>query len=188
MYSTDSAKADVIKAKHLMQQHQQKLIIPPDDETIQRIHIRRSQLFGDAMRAFSKCTFNVSKMLKVIFIGEPSVDGGGPRREFFQLLMRDAFTTSGLFAGWPQQVVPLHNVLAVASNMFYVVGIMIAVCLVQGGQPPVCFAPAVADFLIYDEVRCDPCISDIPDYNIRQAMQKVWYHIVIYTPTYKSCK
>ena len=75
--------------------------------------------------------------------------------------MRDAFTTSGLFAGWPQQVVPLHNVPAVASNMFYVVGKMIAVCLVQGGQPPVCFAPAVADFLIYDEVRCDPCISDM---------------------------
>ena len=70
MYSTDSAKGDVIKAKHLMQQHQQKFIIPPDDETIQRIHIRRSQLFGDAMRAFSKCTFNVSKILKVIFIGE----------------------------------------------------------------------------------------------------------------------
>lgn len=171
--SVESDKADLIKAKHLMLVHQEKVIVKPVDENYQRIHIRRSQLFVDAMRAFSKPTFNASKMLKVVFIGEPSVDDGGPRREFLQLLMRDAFATSGLFAGWPQHVVPLHNVQAVANNKFYVIGKMMAVCLVQGGQPPVCFAPAVADFLVHDEVRCDPSISDIPDYSVQQALQKV---------------
>ena len=110
--------------------HQEKVIVKPVDENYQRIHIRRSRLFADAMRAFSKPTFNASKMLKVVFIGEPSVDDGGPRREFLQLLMRDAFATSGLFAGWPQHIVPLHNVQAVANNMFYVTGKMMAACLV----------------------------------------------------------
>lgn len=154
-----------------MQQHQEKMVTSPDK--FQRIHVRRSQLFSDAMRAFSKTTFEESKMLKVVFVGEPSVDDGGPRREFFQLLMRDGFTSSGLFAGWPQHVVPIHNVQAVASNKFYVIGKMIAVYVVQGGQPPVCFAPAVADFLIHEEVRCEPCINDIPDYSVQQALQKV---------------
>ena len=49
------------------------------------------------------------------FVGKPSVEGG-PQREFFQFLMKEAFTSSGLFAGWPQNVVPFHSVEAVAAN------------------------------------------------------------------------
>ena len=44
--------------------------------------------YEDAFRAFSKPSFNVSKMFKVSFIGEPAtVDDGGPQREFFSLLI-----------------------------------------------------------------------------------------------------
>ena len=44
-----------------------------------------------------------------MFIGKTSVDDDGPRREFFQLLMKEAFTTSGLFVGWPNNVILIHN-------------------------------------------------------------------------------
>ena len=71
------------------------------------------------MRAFSKPTFNVSKTLKVIFMGESAVDDGGPRREFFQLLLKDAFTSSGLFIGWPHHTIPLHHVEAVAIQVLH---------------------------------------------------------------------
>ena len=69
---------------------------------------------------------------------------------------------------------PLHNIDAVATNKYYVVGKMLASCLVQGGQPPVCFAHAVADYLVYDQVRSNPCIEDIPDYEVQQFMLQVW--------------
>lgn len=151
------------------------MITGADEEDYQRIYIRRNNLFSDALRAFSKPGFNVSKMLKVVFIGEASVDEGGPRREFFQLLMKEAFTASGLFAGWPNNAVPVHNVQAVTSNRYYIVGKMIATCLVQGGQPPVCFAPAVVDFLVYNEIRCDPTLDDVYDFSVRQKLEKVWY-------------
>lgn len=150
-----------------------KVIIGSDEEDCQRIHIRRSHLFSDAMRAFSRPTFNVSKMLKVIFIGDTSVDEGGPRREFFQLLMKEAFSVSGLFAGWPDSVVPIHNVAAVTSNEYYVVGKMIATSLVQGGQPPVCFAPAIAEYLVYDKIRSEPNMNDIYDHSVREKLEKV---------------
>ena len=156
------AKPDLIKAKHLMQQHQQKVITPMlTEQDMQRIHVRRRSIYSDSTRAFSKPTFNVSKTLKVIFMGESAVDDGGPRREFFQLLLKDAFTSSGLFIGWPPHTIPLHHVEAVATNKFYIVGKMMSTCLVQGGQPPVCFADGIADYLIYDEVRSGPCIADI---------------------------
>lgn len=94
---------------------------------------------------------------------------------FFQLAMKDAFTTTGLFAGWPENVVPVHNVGAVVNNDYYVIGKIVAICLVQGGQPPACFCTTVSGYLVYNEIKCKPCINDIPDYSLRQKLQKVCY-------------
>ena len=166
-------KKDLIVAKHILQQHQHKVIIGSDDEDCQRVSVRRSHFFKDSVRAFSRPHFCASKMLKVVFIGEQSVDDGGPRREFFHLLMKDAFAISGLFVGWPSNVIPVHNVPAVAGNKYYIVGKMISTSLVQGGQPPVCFSSAIADYLVYDEVRSNACLEDIPDHSVRQTLVKV---------------
>ena len=59
------------------------------------------------------------------------------------------FTTTGLFAGWPENVVPIHNVAAVVNNNYYVIGKLVATCLVQGDQRSACFCTAVADYLVY---------------------------------------
>lgn len=164
---------DMIKAKHVLRQHQQKVITGADEEDVQRIHVRRRYLFGDALRAFAKPSFNVSKMLKVTFIGEASVDDGGPRREFFSLLMKEAFCSSGLFSGWPSNVLPIHSIEAVAHNKFYLVGKMMSTSLIQGGQPPLCLAKAVADFIVFDRVKSLPCVEDIPDHPVRKKLKQV---------------
>ena len=49
---------------------------------------------------------------------------------------------------------------------------MIATCLVQGGQPPVCFAAAVADYIVLDEVKSEPSLNDIPDHTVRNKLEK----------------
>ncbi len=79
------------------------------------------------------------------------MDDGGPRREFFSILMRDAFSKSGLFSGWPENVLPIHSIQGVADNHFYVIGKMISTSIVQGGQPPLCFSRAAADFIVYNK-------------------------------------
>ena len=48
-------------------------------------------------------------------------------------------------------LIPSHNT-SCCKELFFVVKLL-ATCLVQGGQPPVCFLPAVVDFLIYDETK-----------------------------------
>ena len=148
-------------------------MVLPESEEYQRIHVRRSSIYSDALRQFSKFSFDASKPLKVIFIGEQAVDEGGPRREFFRLILQEAFSKSGLFAGWPDHVVPLHNIEALSHNKFYVIGKMVATCLVQGGQPPVCFARAVAEFLVNESVETPVCMEDIPDYETRQRLIEV---------------
>ena len=77
--------------KHIIQQHQGRVLTSVDDEDVQLLHIRRSNLLSDALRQFSKSSFDASKILKVRFIGEEAVDTGGPRREFFHLLNRKNF-------------------------------------------------------------------------------------------------
>ena len=164
---------DVIVTKHAIQQHQMRVISGRDEEDKQRLHVRRGNLVQDTIRAFARPTFDISKVLKVTFIPEGSVDDGGPRREFFQLAVKECMKTSSLFTGWPENVVPQHNVEAVANNTYYIVGKLISTCIIQGGQPPLCFSKAVADFLIYNEVRSEACLDDIEDRNVRDKLRQV---------------
>ena len=58
-----------------------------DTEAVNRISIRRRFVFKDYMTAREKLKlrnrFHPKGQLKFTFIGEPAVDDGGPRREFF---------------------------------------------------------------------------------------------------------
>ena len=173
-YSVVQRKTDPTVIKYVVQEHQRRVITSQDNEDVQRIHVRRASVFSDALRQFSKPTFDVSKLLQVWFIGEEAVDEGGPRREFFNLLMHDIFK-SELFAGFPDHVVPLHNVEAVAKNVYFVIGKMIVTCIVQGGEIPICFASAVADYLVFDRVSSKVCLDDIPEYEVRICLQKVYF-------------
>lgn len=131
-------------------------------------------MFSDALRTFSRSSFDPTKYLKVTFVGEPAVDEGGPRRELF-CLIQSASCTSGLFAGLPGHLTPIHSVEALSSNKFYVLGKMLATGLVQGGQPPVCFAKPVADFLVYESVKSAVDLDDIPEYDIIESLKKVMH-------------
>lgn len=138
---------------------------------MQRICIRRSNVFTDALRFFSKHSFCVEKMLKVEFFKDAAVDDGGPRRELFHLLLHDIFKSS-LFAGFPSNVVPVHNIKAVSDNTYYIIGKMIATCIIQGGEAPACFAHAVANYLVTDRVVSPVCLDDIYDYEVRDRLRR----------------
>ncbi|KAL5491583.1 hypothetical protein EMCRGX_G016897 [Ephydatia muelleri] len=59
-------------------------------ETTLRITVHRSTVWMDALREAQKQSFCASFLLKVTFFGESSIDDGGPRREFFRLLVLQA--------------------------------------------------------------------------------------------------
>ena len=56
--------------------------------------------------------FDDKKHLRIKFIGEPAVDGGGPRREYFMLLMGDIANNGAILDGPPDRRVLRHNTSA----------------------------------------------------------------------------
>ena len=98
-----------VDPKHLLQHHERVLI----DLEGESIYVRRSFLRKDAVKQTSKDSLKSRLRLREVFISEQSMDEGGQRRDFFHLLLREIFSQSGLFAGYPTNVLPLHNVEAV---------------------------------------------------------------------------
>ncbi|CAB3978943.1 G2 M phase-specific E3 ubiquitin- ligase-like [Paramuricea clavata] len=97
-----------------------------------RISVRRKSVFKDYLETAKKPWFNGRRMLKVTFIGEPAVDDGGPRREFFsevlQSIERDLFKNG----------MPSPDMAALGSDKFKITGELMAGSIVQGGPAP-CF-------------------------------------------------
>lgn len=126
----------------------------------------------DATKQFKRKSFDVFKMIQVSFIGEVAIDTGGPRREFFRLLTVAILSNSVTFEGYPSSVTPSHNLTALNNQSFYIAGKIIATSIIQGGPAPRCFATPVADILVYGEVKSQMDISEIPDIDIRNKLNK----------------
>ena len=52
-------------------------------ENLVRLNVRRNNMWSDFKEARIKQRVNTGDRLKIVYIGEPAVDDGGPRREFF---------------------------------------------------------------------------------------------------------
>ena len=76
-----------------------------------RITVRRGHIFDDSLMAL-RSGFDDKKHLRIKFIGEPAVDGGGPRREYFMLLMGDIANNGAILDGPPDRRVLRHNTSA----------------------------------------------------------------------------
>lgn len=62
------------------------------------LHIRRNHITEDSLRCIKQHQHELKKALKIEFVGEPGVDAGGLKKEWFQLLIRDLFKqNNGMF-------------------------------------------------------------------------------------------
>ena len=71
--------------KAILPDHRTTVMSHSNAQAIERINVRRSNLLHDALMTFSR---HPSANLQVRFIGEPAVDEGGPRCEFFHLFIQ----------------------------------------------------------------------------------------------------
>ena len=54
---------------------------------VQRVAVRRKHILQDTLDTLKRIPWKATKYMKVAFIGEPGVDDGGMRQEFFRLLL-----------------------------------------------------------------------------------------------------
>ena len=96
----------------------------------------RETIFSDCVAIFKQRSFDFKKPLKISFDGEPDIDGGGLRREFFTIVIHSMLSPSAtprLFEGRNGHFLPMHNTDALRANLFKVAGRMVASSIMQGG-------------------------------------------------------
>ena len=177
--SNDVVRAEPTTIEHVLKQHFIRVI---NKAFKQKLNVRRQELLADCFQQFKRSSFDVTKLLSVTFLTESAIDGGGPRRELFRLLLADLFSISGLFTGYPSSVTAYHNLVALQNGDYRVAVKMVGASIVQAGIAPHCFSCAVADFIVYGEVRSEVKLGDISDPDIRIKMEKV-IQLIVYINT-----
>ena len=76
-----------------------------------RITVRRTHVFEDTVAILAKGVKETANC-QVKFLGEVGIDEGGPRREFFRLLLKAVATDSSLLNGPSDRRVLRHNAMA----------------------------------------------------------------------------
>ena len=142
-------------------------LLSDDDEDVRRITVRRKYLLQDTLRTLRRIPWDKSKHLKVIFIGEPGVDDGGPRREYFQLLLQEIGRNNMYFRGSMERRLPAHNVLAIQDDVYFHIGQIIALSLVHDGPCVKWLAPAAVNYILGCEETLQ--VDDIPDPDIART-------------------
>ena len=95
--------------------------LPVDKSDMQRIVVGRNHLWEDALKRF-QAGFDFQKYVRVVFIGEPAVDDGGPLREFLHLLTGEIATNNSLFCGPEECRIPLPNVVGLEKLTYKHIG------------------------------------------------------------------
>ena len=141
-----------------------------DPDQANRILVRRSHIWQDAVRAFSRTSFDPHKCIRITFIGEEAVDDGGPRREFLSLAVQELAEDGNIFQGPQHSRFLVHNVQALASRKFYYAGLLVA----NGGPGLTCLAEALYTYLSSGiHGIFNPDLSLIPDLEIQESLEQV---------------
>ena len=159
------------EVKSVLHQHIQNTVVEEDDPGL-RIAVRRRHIWRDSKLVLCRPNNVYSTGMQITFVSEAAVDEGGPRREYFRLVLAEIANNNSLFDGHPQQRVVRHNLIELAGNSYFIVGRVIALSLIYGGPAPHFFSRATAEYVLgITPYTFD--IKDIPDYVLQQSLLKV---------------
>ena len=129
-----------------MKQHIQDTTIEMDDPGL-CIAVRRRHLWKDSKLVLSRHNNDYTMGMRVTFVSEAAVDEGGPRREYFRLVLAELANNNSLFDGDSHRHVLQHNLIELEGNSFLIAERIIALSLVYGGPAPHFFARAVGEYI-----------------------------------------
>lgn len=165
----------------LLTDHQHKVL---NKEVVHRLNIRRKYIWEDGLKAFRK-GFPFHASLRVVFLGEPAVDVGGPLREFFTLLMQTMMNNNSVFVGPEDCKTVIHSMKNLANRTYFYCGQIMAVSVMQGGPGPSCLSHAVVDYLTYGLAKVSVSKDEITDDVLKDRIKAV--STVIMVSSYFTC-
>ena len=146
-----------------------------------RISISRETVLEDSIAIFKNPGFDMSKPCKIVFEDEPAIDGGGPKREYFTLLLASLLSPNisvRLFEGQSGRILPIHNADALRAHLFKVAGKVVASSIVNGCPGFPYFSPAAYTYTYLvtnsiEEVLEVFSVDDVPDIQILEIINQV---------------
>ncbi|CAI5672223.1 unnamed protein product [Oreochromis niloticus] len=164
-------------SKEEIEGHGEKVITPGT----RQLHISRANVWSTALCQFKRPKFAEScEMLYVTFASdehdteEDAADLGGPRREFFRLLVKAIFQDSGAFEATPNGCTLKFNILHLQNGVYRTIGRMLSTIIVQGGEAPAFLSPHVVDYIVSGDIlQVHLTPDDIGDPELRENLKKV---------------
>ncbi|CAB4009412.1 G2 M phase-specific E3 ubiquitin- ligase-like [Paramuricea clavata] len=138
-----------------------------ESEANANITISRKAIFATARKAIDRRRFSFLKPVFVTFAGEEAVDEGGPKREFFRLLMREICDSSIFHGSWFS-----HDLGLLADNRYELAGKLVAWSILHGGSGPRCLSVTGFDFRTSVEVNHKVAIESVADHEMKEILGK----------------
>ncbi|XP_041834351.1 G2/M phase-specific E3 ubiquitin-protein ligase-like [Melanotaenia boesemani] len=141
------------------------------------ISVCRSHIWMGARLALSRKTFHPHWRINVKFmddvgVAEGAVDTGGPKREFFTLVL-DYLHGSGLFVGPESSKLLTFSSSAMEKDDYFYAGMMIAMSLVHGGPAPRFFSRTLFHAITGSPEKTTVTIDEVPDLKLKENLQRV---------------
>ena len=140
-----------------------------------RLKVRRSCLWEDTLAKMKRVNSDfLNGIVTVQFIGEPAVDEGGPRKEFFFLVHKHMQQLSSLFTGPPTSRRFVHNMIALQREEYLHYGVISALSLYQGSPGPAMFAAPIVDYILYGKLDAvKVCVSDLTNGKVKTTLEEL---------------
>ncbi|PFX11130.1 hypothetical protein AWC38_SpisGene25360 [Stylophora pistillata] len=160
--TTSMADYDPKEAKRILKDEITKVMGGWPTIQVTRVSLRRKFLWEDFKSARQK-KIQPTSVVKVVFVGEPCVDDGGPKRELFTELL-SMMQTKYFDSGYPTT-----SGVALASNDFKLCGEIMGMSILQGGPAPNFLAPPMANYILGKELSP----IDIKDSKLKEAVDNL---------------
>ena len=148
-----------------------------NEDKISKFNISRSHLWEGALRGLRRKSFSPESKVSVKFTDdsgtpEGAVDLGGPKREFFTLVM-EWMMNSQLFCGTEKNKYLSCNSNYLGDDFYFYAGELIAMSVVHGGPGPKCFGLPLYDALTKGVMQTTVNLEDVYDVELRNSLQRL---------------
>ena len=139
-----------------------------DSEDPVTITIQRKSILPSTLRAINRTSFSFFQRVCINFSGEDAIDGGGPKREYFRLLMK-SIQEMGIFEGcWFS-----HDLSLLGDDKYALAGKLVAWSILQGGPGPRCMSDEGYNILCEKPYSCDGAIEDVSEQHLKVLLRDI---------------
>ena len=134
----------------------------PETEKEIQFFVQRRYVLKNAFEDVKTSKMITSKM-SVEFVGEPTVDTGGPTKEMFSIAFCQSIDCKLTRGAFPY-ITFLHDQNALVDGYYKAFGQLVALSLLNGASGPHIFSSCLANFILGMEKKCigEEVIKEIP--------------------------